>query len=475
MNATVATLIYVVSIACLFFLNRDNSSQTSKALWLPVIYLWVLGSRPVSFWLGVPPPDVGAIMLDGSPIDGAFFGILLIAALCVLVHRGRRVLNFFSAIKPVLAYFLFCLFSVLWSDFPGVACKRWVKAIGDLAMIFIVLTDKQPVAALSRLFSRTAFILVPISLLFIKYYPILGRTYDPWTGRQMFTGLTRDKNLLGVITFVLLLGTVWRVLALLRSDVVPRHRGRILLAQGTLFAIGIYLLMIANSVTSLVSFALGTTLMLATSIPLMRRRAAAVHALVLVLVVAVSSIMLLGGGASAASALGRDPTLTGRTDIWAAVIPLVPNPLVGAGFESFWLNQGVHDKLWQIMPGLPLNEAHDGYIEVYLELGLVGIGLIAFILIDGYRRAVAAFHRDPAWGGLLIAYTVSAAVYSITEAGFRMMGPIWIFLLLAVVASGGIASGVVAKSSKSRGMVGRPTRGLPTEKWVAVREGMRSN
>jgi exopolysaccharide production protein ExoQ len=474
MNASVANLIYAFGIAGLFFLNRDDSVRTSKGLWLPVIYLWVLGSRPVSFWLGVPPPEVGAIMLDGSPIDGAFFGILLIAALWVLVHRGRRVLNFLRASWPILAYFSFCLLSVLWSDFPGVACKRWVKAIGDLVMVLVVLTDKQPVAALSRLFSRTAFILVPISLLFIKYYPYLGRTYDPWTGRQMFTGLTADKNLLGVITFVLLLGAVWRVLALLRSDVVPPHRGRILLAQGALLAIGIYLLIIADSITSTVTFTLGTGLMLAMSLRIMRRHAAAVHVLVLFLVVLVSSIMLLGGGASAAQALGRNPTLTGRTDIWADVIPLVPNPLVGAGFESFWLSAGVHEKLWEMIPGLPLNEAHDGYIEVYLELGLVGVGLIAFILIDGYRRAVAAFRRAPTWGSLLIAYTVSATVYSITEAGFRMMGPIWIFLLLAVVASGSIVSGIVVEPSKSRGVTGPPARRLATKKWVAAQARVRS-
>jgi exopolysaccharide production protein ExoQ len=470
MNSSVANLVYAVGIAGLFFLNRDNSTPTSKALWLPVIYLWVLGSRPVSFWLGVPPPEVGAIMLDGSPIDGAFFGILLIAALWVLVHRGRRVLNFFSASGPILAYFLFCLFSVLWSDFPGVAFKRWVKAIGDLVMILVVLTDKHPVGALSRLFSRTAFILVPLSLLFIKYYPDLGRVYDPWTGRQMFTGLTRDKNLLGVITFILLFGVVWRVLALLRSDVIPPHRGRILLAQGMLLVVGIYLLIIADSVTSLVCFTLGTGLMLAMSLRVMRRHAAAVHALVLMLVVVVSSIMLLGGGASAAQALGRNPTLTGRTDIWAAVIPLAPNPLFGAGFESFWLSQSVHDKLWQIIPGLPLNEAHDGYIEVYLELGWVGVSLIAFILIDGYRRAVAAFRRAPTWGGLLIAYTVSATVYSITEAGFRMMGPIWIFLLLAVVASGNVS--ILAQSPK--GVTAKPVRRLTKNKWAVAREGVRS-
>jgi exopolysaccharide production protein ExoQ len=466
MSPLVANLAYALGIAGLFFLNRDNSIRTSKALWLPVIYLWVLGSRPVSFWLGVPTPDVGAIMLDGSPIDGAFFGMLLITALCVLVQRGRRVLKFLHASGPILVYFLVCLLSVLWSDFPGLVCKRWSKAIGDLVMILVVLTDKQPVGALSRLFSRTAFILVPMSLLFIKYYPILGRSYDPWTGRQMFTGLTGDKNMLGVITFVLLLGAVWRVLALLRGDEVPRHRGRVLFSQGMLLAAGIYLLLTADSVTSIVSFALGSVVMLATSLRFMRRHAAAVHALVLSLVVAVGSIMLLGGGASAAQALGRNPTLSGRTDIWANVILLAPNPLVGAGFESFWLSPVVHEKLWEMMPGLPLNEAHDGYIEVYLELGWVGVSLIAFILIDGYRRSVVAFRRDPTWGSLLIAYTVSATVYSVTEAGFRMMNPIWIFLLLAVVASGSI--GIVAKSPN--GVTAKRVRRLTTNKWAAAQK-----
>jgi exopolysaccharide production protein ExoQ len=467
MNPSIATLAYVIGIAVLFYLNRDNSVRTSKALWIPVVYLWILGSRPMSFWLGVPLPNPGAIQMDGSPIDAAFYGILLIAALCVLVRRGGRVLNFLRASTPILIYFSFCLVSILWSDFPGVACKRWIKATGDLSMILIVLTDRRPVAALSRLFSRTAFILLPMSLVFIKYYPDLGREYDPWSGRQMFTGLTPDKNLLGVITYVLLLGVVWRILALFRSDEVPAYRGRILWAQGTLLAIGIYLLLIADSVTSKVCFALGAGLMLLTSLRFMRRHTAAVHAFVMLLVVAVSSIILLGGKESAVHALGRNGTLTGRTEIWAAVIPLASNPLVGAGFESFWLSQSVHEKLSGILGGLPLNEAHNGYIEVYLELGWVGVALIAFVLIEGYRRSVAAFRRDPAWGSLLIAYIVSAAVYSVTEAGFRMMDPIWVFLLFAVVGSGTLAASVVAES-RSDSVICRPTRRFGTGKWVAA-------
>src|ERR1700746_390585 len=125
MNPSIASLVYACGIAGLFYLDRDKSIRTSKALWLPVLYLWVLGSRPVSVWLGVAPLGA-AFSDDSSPVDAAFFGILLIAAICVLVHRGRRTLSFLTSNGPILIYFLFCLFSIIWSDFPVVAFKRWI-------------------------------------------------------------------------------------------------------------------------------------------------------------------------------------------------------------------------------------------------------------------------------------------------------------------------------------------------------------
>jgi exopolysaccharide production protein ExoQ len=440
MNPLVATLVCACGIAGLFFLDRDKSVRTSKALWLPVVYLWVIGSRPVSVWLGIGPPVGGDVQLDGSPVDRLFFAALLIAAVCALIHRGRRIFPFVNANLPILIYFLFCLASLLWSDFPGVAFKRWTKAIGDLLMILIVVTDERPVAALRRLFSRVGFILIPLSLLFIKYFPSLGRGYDPWTGQASNSGVTLNKNMLGVMTFVLLLGALWRVLALLRKDEMPLHRSRHLLAQGALLGLGVYLLLFANSVTSNVCFVFGAVLLFATSLRFIRRHAAAVHVLVLALLVTASVGMLLGGFASLAQALGRNPTLTGRTDIWAAVIPMAPNSWVGAGFESFWLSPTVRARLGELFPNLPLNEAHNGYIEVYLELGWVGVGLIGFILLDGYRRSVKAFRREPVLGGLLIAYVLCAIIYSLTEAGFRMMDAIWVFFLLAVIQASSIAT-----------------------------------
>jgi len=281
-----------------------------------------------------------------------------------------------------------------------------------------------------------------MSLLFIKYYPNLGLGYDSWTGAQFVNGVTLNKNTFGVITFVLLLGTVWRVLALLRSDEPIPDRRRHLLAQGTLLVLGVWLLITGNSATSSACFVLGSGLMLTTRLRFMRRRTAAVHVLVLLLVLSAGVLTLLGGQTHAAHALGRNSNLTGRTDIWRAVIPMAPNPLIGAGFESFWLSPAVHQRLAEVFPNLPLNEAHNGYVEVYLELGWAGVGLIGILLVDGYRRSVKAFRRDPSLAGLLIAYILSAMVYNFTEAGFRMLDLMWIFFLLAVLEASIVAAGV---------------------------------
>ena len=306
-------------------------------------------------------------------------------------------------------------------------------------MVLIVVTDAQPAAALRRLFSRVGFVLLPASVLLIKYYPNLGRGFSPWGDGVVNTGVTTNKNLLAVIVLFVALGTLWQLIALLRDKTQP-NRTRRLLAQGTLLYFGISLLSTAHSATSGASFVLGAGLMLAIALPFFKGRPAAVHALVLALLLFGGLTIQLGGYAEAVKAMGRNQDLTGRREIWKMVIPMVPNSMVGAGFETFWVGPRV-ERFFAAYGGLDrTNEAHDGYVEVYLNLGWIGVGLIALILGQGYRRAVRAFRRDSALGALLVAYVVTAAIYNIGEAGFRMISVPWFFLLLSVVAANRVIS-----------------------------------
>lgn len=428
MNPSLATAIFVVGITGLFWLDRDKSVRTSKALWLAVVWVWIIASRSIAGWL-----DLTATRKNDSPVDQFVAACLVASGIIVLALRSRELRRVFKSGWPILIYFSYCLLSASWSDFPGQGLKRWIRAMGDLVMVIIVVTDPQPTAALKRFFSRVGFVLLPASILMLKYYPNISHVYDQW-GLQMNTGVAMDKNMLGVGTFVLTLGAAWQVLRLLANSNQP-NRGKCLLAQGTLLCFGISLLFIAHSATSGSCFALGAIFMLATSLDRFRRRPAMVHTLLMGILLLGSLTAALGGEGAVAKSMGRKEDLTGRTEIWALLIHMVPNPVVGAGFESFWFGPRLA-KLWVIDGGAfyGINEAHDGYLEVYLNLGMIGVGLLAVILFRGYRNSIDAFRRDPMFGNLTLAYVLTAAVYSITEAGFRMGNPIWFFLLLSVVA-----------------------------------------
>src|ERR1039458_1398450 len=298
-----ASIAFIIGIGGLFYLERDKSFTTSKALWLAVIWLWIVGSRPVSVWLEISPSGQGLNQqLEGSPIDAFIFLVLLVAAIVVLFRRKSRTTAILRASIPIVVYFIYCLLSVLWAPYPEVALKRWIKDVGDLAMVLVVLTEVDPTAALRRIFSRVGFILLPASILLIKYSD-LGHQIDKW-GNYTNIGVTTNKNTLGMITFVLLLGTVWALCTILRAGRTP-NRKRHLLAQGTLLAFGVAVLFMAHSATSGACFTLGTVLILATNLPLIRRRPGAVHALVLTLLIVGGVTMLFGGEGAAAHALGR--------------------------------------------------------------------------------------------------------------------------------------------------------------------------
>jgi O-antigen ligase len=431
MSAPLATAIYVFGIIGLFYLNRDKSIQTSRGLWIPVIWLWITGSRAVSVWFGLGAVGEGAVvnqMTEGSPIDALIFGVLLISGCFVLARRGRRSGLLVKRNWPVILYFAYCLMSVGWSDFPEISLKRWIKAVGDPVMALVVFTDAQPVMAFRRLLSRVGFVLFPMSLLFIKYYPHLGRNHDVWTGVMFNTGVNTDKNMLGVTTYILTLGALWQVRRI-KEEAHPQKRFRQLLAQYSLLGLGIWILSLANSATSIACFTLGCMVMLVTGFPRFRRTTA-VHRFVVVLMLLGFLIKVTDAEAAVAYALGRNPDLTGRaSEIWPLLIPMAPNALVGAGFESFWLGPRLQ-RAWSAFPGLYLNEAHNGYLELYLNLGIVGLILAILILAHGYRRCVAGFRTDPNLARCMLAYVLTIAIYSYTEAGFRFLSYPCSFLFL---------------------------------------------
>ena len=458
----VAILICICLVAGLFYLDRDRGFRLSNALWLPGIWITIVGSRPVSMWFGV---GGSGSQLDGSPVDAACLGILLIGAIVVLISRNRRAGFLLRSNWPILIYFAYCLFSVAWSPHQDVSLKRWIKSLGDPAMALMIVTDPRPVAAIRTLVSRLGFFFFPCSLVLIRYYGVLGRSYTA-EGEPVNIGVCPNKNALGLIVLMISMVILWNVRWLWNHKKEP-NRSRHLVAQGVLLGFGALLFWQANCSTAKACFALGALMMIASNMRAFKTRPARVHVLTVAIILMAVTTLFWGGQAEVAGALGRESSMSGRTDIWEAVIPTVRNPLLGAGYDGFWISPSAdifHQKLlemgWYPAVVAHTTEAHDGYIETYLNLGWIGVGLLAILLIAGYRRAFKAFQRDPELGGLLLAFVTAVAIYSITEAGFRALNPAWIFLLLAIFAASGVTTGLFAARKTSSSRSGDVVRGL---------------
>lgn len=398
------------------------------ALWVPVCWLFICSSRNVSEWLHYSG-DAGANRyLEGNPLDRVILTGLLLVAVLVLIRRGARVLALLKANLPILLYFLYCGISFLWSDYPDVSFKRWFRALGDVVMILVVLSDTDWYGALKRFLTRVGFLVIPLSVLFIRYFPELGRTYSRG-GAPTWTGICTDKNALGIMSALFGLASLYYLLEIYRRPRGERARGP-RFAYGIIILTSAYLLYASNSATALSCFLLGGSLMVMTQLFQKARNPAVLNLAVTAAILVPFSAMFLGIGSGLVETLGRNTTFTGRTAIWHCAIPMVGNPVIGEGFESFWLGQRLLDIEKCIDQGL--NQAHNGYIEVYLNLGWLGAILLAILLVTGYRRAVAAARCQTRAGSLRLAYFVIAVAYDFSEGGFKMMNPVWICLLLAI-------------------------------------------
>jgi exopolysaccharide production protein ExoQ len=422
--------------------------RVSRALWIPIVWFLLSGSRSVSQWLSIGSSSqftdnvgISTQVLEGNPIDRVVYLSLSILGVMVLAHRKREVSKILQANGPILIFFFYCAVSIIWSDYPDVSFKRWTKALGDLIMVLVVLTDREPYIALNRLFVWMSCLLLPLSILFIKYYPHIGRTYGEWLGEVQYTGVTLGKNNLGAVCLLVGLISLWRLFTVLQ-DKTDSTRSRRLLALGAIMTMELWLFSKVNSMTALVCFSIAVVLLLIRKFPIAVRKPGTIHLVVAVILCVTISVLFFNVSPGAFRTLGRDSTLTDRTAIWAMLIPMTENYVIGTGYESFWLGPRLL-KIWNAY-GLRLNQAHSGYLEIFLNLGWVGVSLLAVVLVTGYRRVIAAFRCNGTIGSLMLSCFCVGLIYNFTEAAFfRMLAPVWLFTLMSITGATVISSGGV--------------------------------
>jgi exopolysaccharide production protein ExoQ len=299
-------------------------------------------------------------------------------------------------------------------------------------MVLIIWTDQQPIAALTRLLAITSYTLIPLSILLIKYYSF-GRGYDFWTGETVYNGVATDKNALGAICVLLGVASVWHLLNLYGRTRHITHRKQRIVVNVVILAMVVFLLGQANSVTSLSCAGLVTFALLVLRCRVFARKRFLVHLLVFLIIFIPVLITLLGAFPGALQEMGRNATLTERTLIWSWVIKLVPNQWVGSGYGSFWLGHRLEMMINNVTHIWIPNQAHNGYLEVFANLGWIGVGLLGLVLFWGYFRIIDAWRRKGPASDLMLAYFLIGVISNISEASFfRNLVPVWLFFMIAI-------------------------------------------
>jgi exopolysaccharide production protein ExoQ len=428
-----ALLLWFILVVGLFWFDPTKEAKASWALWVPLAWMFFMGSRGPTQWLGNGPGEggVSASLEEGDPLNRAVYFILFVLSIVILVSRSFSWGNFFARNRALTAFLLFALASVLWSDFPFAAFKKWFRDLGDYSMVLVVLSDRRPLEALCTLFRRLGYLLIPLSVVLIKYFPAIAREYDPYTGAQSLSGATTSKNMLGIVCLVCGIFFFWDSVVRWADRKNGRQKKTILL-NGALIWMAVWLLAVCDSATSRMCLIIACVVVLAAHSKTFQRKSRLL--LVTVPCVFLLYVLLafgLGLKGDFAQVVGRDATLSGRTQIWDIVLSQHTNPLLGAGYETFWMGPRL-ERIWAGGQG-HLNESHNAFLEVYLNLGYLGLALVLWFVVAFYRNICRKFRPFSGIGSLALAIWTAFLFHSCTEADFRS-GLMWLIFVLAALA-----------------------------------------
>jgi O-antigen ligase len=434
MNASLATFLCTMFVLSLFIIDKDSKKYFSYPLWIPFLWLLVISSRSVAYWFSDPGQAANDLSMEGSPINRNFYLTLETAGILVLLKRKVWKYKFFEKNLFVFILFIYCAISILWSDFLFTSFKRYLKTLSTLIMVLIVWTEPNPVESIKVLFKRCAYILIPTSILLYKYYGHIGRRYNPFDGGMMITGVTTHKNSLGYLCLVMGTFIIWNFSSKLIDEKI-KIRKIDFIAQSVILVMVLWLLYLSHSATSQICLMLVTFLLLISTTDSFNKNYSRIS-LILILCILGFSIMeyLFNVKEILFNLVGRESNLTGRTDLWGLLLSMSENKFFGTGFNSFWAGHRI-EKLWEIYWWQP-KQAHNGFIEIYLNLGLVGVLLLILVLLSIYKKCLKNNNNEYDLNRFNLTILIAIIFYNFSESTFISINLLWFVLLVLSIRPG---------------------------------------
>ncbi|OPY15877.1 MAG: O-Antigen ligase [Syntrophus sp. PtaB.Bin138] len=429
-----ATILCIILIVYLFKVDQKKSEGISNSIWLPFTWVLFSTSRPISFWLNYwfhIGSYGGGSVEEGNAIERLFLTVMIMAGILVLKKRKINWQELFTKNVWIWILLIFTAVSISWSDYPFIALKRWFKTIGTVIMALVILTEEKPYEALCFILRRIAYIHLPLSVLFIKYYPGLGRFYHSH-GATINAGVSGYKNGLGFLCMISGIYFVWNPLLNRWKEPALRQNLHYSIYLIILPMIA-WLLYKANSSTALACLVIAIGLLIvARQVAFARSpgRIMALGAVVIFLYAILEYVLGADINNFVISMLGRRPDLTTRVPMWEELLSMVKNPVVGFGFESFWLGEraDIIEQHWGISV-----QAHNGYLDVYLNLGYIGLIITVAYILAGLKKVYHYLFKDYPNAILRLCLVIVFVLSNWTENSFHLGRYMWLLLLFSIM------------------------------------------
>jgi len=372
----------------------------------------------------------GMLLLGVSDVPGApenpifrFYWLPIYAAaagMCLL--RWRQVLEAWPAIVLAAILVAWAYLTKQWSILPDVTGRR-AFALLMTSLIGIYLGSVFSGRLLVKMLAASFAALAIGSLLITIAIPKFGMESEPTLAGD-WRGLWITKNTLAEF---MMMGALAAVSATLIS---PGHRWR----WAAMGAASLALLLLSRGKTSLLALLVGVAVV--GTLWLFRR--GPITAVVTAFFAGTAAIW---GGFIAAfnpgivlTALGKDPTLTGRTDIWAAVLrQSAASPMLGFGFGAFWEKESIPAQFIRKQTKWLVPTAHNGWLDLLVQVGWIGVALFAVVLTVTLIMLIArTYSLDD--GYFSLAFMIVFLMLSLSESVLEQHNNLPWSLFVAIMA-----------------------------------------
>jgi exopolysaccharide production protein ExoQ len=310
-----------------------------------------------------------------SPVSRIVILFLLLGILGVAAKSFFKLLSHAFSLAPLAPYIAVATVSLMWSQDFNLSLRRLVSFLFTclFGMYFAVrFTTRSQV----RMMFTATFILAVASVLLVMVAPQYALDHTQHVGA--WQGVFAGKNACAMVMVVgLMSALVYRP-----SSIGSR--------VGKLAAIVLFLVVIGMAQSSGAVLQIAVIAVLFPLLSYLSRYDSRTRAYLCVLIVmgiSVGAFFLVQFLPDILRSLNRDPTLTGRTQIWSDVMNSISKrPMLGYGYGAFWT--GLSGEATHIVLALKWNipNAHDGYLDIWLSTGALGLTAFAVALIQALRR-----------------------------------------------------------------------------------------